>query len=89
MASGLPVVVSDAGGSPEVVQPEINGLLVPVKNVPALTGALTRLLADPDWARQLGRAASQRVAEHFSLNRLGLELNAIYLELLKPKNLWG
>jgi D-inositol-3-phosphate glycosyltransferase len=82
-------VVSEAGGSPEVVQSEVNGLLVPVKNVPALTRALIRLLADPDWARQLGLAALQRVAAHFSLNRLRQELNEIYLELLKQKKLRG
>lgn len=87
MASGLPVVVSDAGGSPEVVQSEVNGLLVPVKNVPALTQALIRLLADPDWAKQMGLAASQRVADNFSLDRLGQELNEMYLELVRQKNL--
>jgi len=87
MASGLPVVVSEAGGSPEVVQHEINGLLVPVKNVSALAQALIRLLDEPNWARQLGLAAARRVAEHFSLDRLGQELNEIYLDLIKQKNL--
>jgi glycosyltransferase involved in cell wall biosynthesis len=85
MASGLPVVVSEAGGSPEVIQSEVNGLLVPVKDVPALAQALIRLLADPDWAKQLGLAASQRVADFFSLDRLGQELNEIYAELVKQK----
>jgi glycosyltransferase involved in cell wall biosynthesis len=87
MASALPVVVSEAGGSPEVVQHEVNGLLVPVKNVSALAQALIRLLDDPEWARQLGLAASQRVVDHFSLDRLGQELNEIYLDLIKQKNL--
>ena len=87
MASGLPVVVSEAGGSPEVVQHEVNGLLVPVKNVSALAQALIRLLDDPDWAKQLGLAASQRVVDNFSLDRLGQELNEIYLDLIKQKNL--
>jgi glycosyltransferase involved in cell wall biosynthesis len=87
MASGLPVVVSDAGGSPEVVHHEVNGLLVPVKDVPALAQALERLLADPGWAKQLGSAASQRLANTFSLNRLGQELNGIYKELAHRKNL--
>ncbi len=87
MASGLPVVVSEAGGSPEVIQSEVNGLLVPVKNAPALAHALIRLLDDPDWAKQLGLAASQRVADYFSLDRLGQELNEIYAELVQQQNL--
>jgi L-malate glycosyltransferase len=87
MAAGLPVIVSEAGGSPEVVQHEVNGLLVPVKDASALAQALVRLLSDPDFAQNLGLAASQRVAANFSLDRLGRELNEIYLELVTRKNL--
>jgi L-malate glycosyltransferase len=87
MAAGLPIIVSKAGGSPEVVQHEVNGLLVPVKDAPALAQALVRLLSDPDFAQDLGLAASQRVAANFSLDRLGRELNEIYLELVARKNL--
>jgi glycosyltransferase involved in cell wall biosynthesis len=89
LATGLPVVVSKAGGSPEVVSHEVNGLLVPVKNVPALAHALIRLLDDSAWAEQLGRAASDRVAEQFSLDRLGGELNEIYVELVRRNQLCG
>ncbi len=87
MASGLPVVVTEAGGSPEVVQHEVNGLLVPVKDVEALALALIRLLSDPDLAKKLGLAASGHVAANFSLDRLGQELNEIYLELASRKHL--
>ena len=47
MAAGLPVVVTDVGGSPEVVQPEIDGLLIPAKDPSALAQALVRLLSRP------------------------------------------
>jgi glycosyltransferase involved in cell wall biosynthesis len=87
MASGLPVIVSEAGGSPEVVQHEVNGLLVPVKDAEALAQALIRLLSDPDLAEKLGLAAAERVAANFSLDRLGQELNEIYLELAVQKHL--
>jgi glycosyltransferase involved in cell wall biosynthesis len=86
MAAGLPVVVSNVGGSPEVVQHEIDGLLVPVKDVAALAQALIRLLSDPALAQRLGLAASQRVAGNFSLDRLGRELNEIYIKLCESKN---
>jgi glycosyltransferase involved in cell wall biosynthesis len=87
MAAGLPVVVSAVGGSPEVVQHEVNGLLVPVKDVAALAQALLRLLSDPALAERLGLAASRRVAANFSLERVGQELNDIYLKLIRQKNL--
>lgn len=85
MAMGLPVVVSQAGGSPEVVQDGVNGLLIPVKDPAALAQAVLRLLAQPGWARQLGQAAAQDVAAHFSLDRLGQELNNLYGQLVKEK----
>ncbi len=85
MALGLPVVVSEAGGSPEVVQHAVNGLLVPVKDPEALAQALGRLLANPPWAAQLGQAAAERVAAAFSLERLGQELNALYDHLVQAQ----
>ena len=87
MALGLPVVVSEAGGSPEVVQHEVNGLLVPVKDPQALAQALRRLLDHPPLAARLGQAAAQRVAAVFSLERLGQELNALYDNLVQGRQL--
>lgn len=81
MAVGLPVVVSTAGGSPEVVEHEKTGLLVPVRDSAALAQALRRLLADPAWARQLGQAAARQVANRFSLDRVGQELTTLYQAL--------
>jgi glycosyltransferase involved in cell wall biosynthesis len=87
MASGLPVIVSEAGGSPEVVQHEVNGLLVPVKDAEALAQALIRLLSDPVQAKKLGLAAAEHVAAKFSLLRLAQELNEIYLDLASRNHL--
>ncbi|MGQ9921885.1 MAG: glycosyltransferase, partial [Desulfobacca sp.] len=83
MALGLPVVVSEAGGSPEVVQHEVNGLLVPVKDPKTLAQAIGRLLDHPPLAARLGQAAAQRVAAVFSLERLAGELNALYDDLVQ------
>ena len=87
MAGGLPVIASEVGGTPEVVQHDVNGLLVPVKDPQALAQALIRLLADPALAKKLALAASGHVAANFSLDRLGQELNDIYLELAGRKKL--
>ena len=62
-----------------------NGLLIPPRDAGALAGALERLLADPAWARQLGANARAHVREHFSLDRLGREINEIYEELVEKK----
>jgi glycosyltransferase involved in cell wall biosynthesis len=85
MAAGLPVIATAVGGLPEVVTDGDNGLLIPPRDPDALAGALERLLADPAWARQLGAKARAHVREHFSLDRLGREINEIYKELAEKK----
>lgn len=85
MAAGLPVVASAVGGLPEVVQDGDNGLLIPPRDAGALAGALERLLTDPALARRLGANARAHVREHYSLNRLGREINEIYGELVEKK----
>jgi glycosyltransferase involved in cell wall biosynthesis len=85
MAAGLPVIVTEVGGLPEVVTDGENGLLIPVGDAEALARALRRLLAEPNWARQLGENARRRVRDHFSLDRLGRQINEIYEELVEKK----
>jgi glycosyltransferase involved in cell wall biosynthesis len=83
MAAGRPVIASAVGGLPEVVTDGDTGLLIPPRDADALAGALERLLGDPAWAQQLGASARDHVREHYSLERLGREINEIYAAL------WG
>lgn len=54
MASGLPVVVTDTGGTAELVTQGQNGEIVPWADVPALGAALHDLLHDEGRRRQMG-----------------------------------
>jgi len=85
MAAGLPVIATAVGGLPEVVTDGDNGLLIPPRDAEALAGALEQLLGDPEFARRLGANARDHVREHFSLERLGREINEIYGELVEKK----
>lgn len=60
MAAGLPAVVSDVGGIPELVLHEETGLVFPKDDVDALRKALLRVLDGPDLAARLGAAARAR-----------------------------
>ncbi len=62
---GRPVVGTAAGGIPDIVIPERNGLLVPPRDSERLAAALERLLADRDLAGRLGQAA-QGDADRFA-----------------------
>jgi len=73
------------GGLPEVVRHEENGLLIPVWDAAALAQSLARVLEAPAWAQSLGDQARQDIRTHYSLDRLGREINAIYEELVEKK----
>jgi glycosyltransferase involved in cell wall biosynthesis len=59
---GAPVIASDKGGNPEVVQHGVNGLLVPYVDVEALAAALVEAFAP-------GRRAALAANTHVGLER--------------------
>jgi glycosyltransferase involved in cell wall biosynthesis len=65
MQFGRPVVASAVGGSPEVVEDGVTGLLVPRSDARALADAVVRLLRDPDLRARMGAAAVRRAARDF------------------------
>jgi len=66
MGAGLPCVVTDVGGIPEVIEPGVNGILIDSRDHVALVEAVDGCMTDPTLRRDLGTAARQTV-----LDRLG------------------
>jgi glycosyltransferase involved in cell wall biosynthesis len=65
MALGLPVVVTDSGGSRELVREGVTGHVVPAGDVAALGRALASLMADEDRRRDMGQAAREHLFRYF------------------------
>jgi glycosyltransferase involved in cell wall biosynthesis len=65
MASGLPVICSIIGGTPDMIADGVNGMLMPQEDVAAITAALVRLAEDVAERERLGQAARQRAEEVF------------------------
>lgn len=82
MAAGLPLIISDVGGAAEVLGDNEFGVRVPPGNVDALARALLALATDDAERQRLGRAASQRVREHYDLRERVARLAACYDALL-------
>jgi glycosyltransferase involved in cell wall biosynthesis len=76
MASGLPVVTTDAPGLAEIVVDAAKpvGFLVPREEPAALANALSRLLLDPELSVAWGANARTHVRERFSLEAVGRRL---------------
>lgn len=83
LASGLPVVTTDAPGCREIVEPGKNGLLVPVGDARALADAMGRLLDDADARTAMGRSSRERAEQLFDANTLAGEIIQVYRNTAK------
>jgi glycosyltransferase involved in cell wall biosynthesis len=65
MATGRPVITTDAPGCRDAVQHGVNGLLVPVGNVPQLAAAMIQMIRHPELAEAFGRAGLRIARERY------------------------
>jgi glycosyltransferase involved in cell wall biosynthesis len=82
MALGKPVLASDAGGNPDLITAEVDGLLVPALDAAAWAEAIDRVLGAPALAARLGGAARHTARETFSLDRTVARTLAVYHSVL-------
>jgi glycosyltransferase involved in cell wall biosynthesis len=80
MATGRPVITTDAPGCRETVEHEINGLLVPVGDVPQLAAAMIRMIENPELAETYGSAGLRIARERYDA-RVVSEAMAAAMEL--------
>jgi glycosyltransferase involved in cell wall biosynthesis len=91
MAAGLPVVVTDTGGTAELVQEDANGLIVPWQNVDALSKSLAMLVRDGQARGRMGRQ-SRLIATRFSWSAVAdkyLELCSQIVDGIVPTSGFG
>ncbi len=83
MACGVPVVASDVGGLPEVVEHGVTGFLAPVGDVERMADYAVRILSDCATCRAFSQAARQRAVEHFHWMEIVPRYEALYTALLE------
>jgi glycosyltransferase involved in cell wall biosynthesis len=84
MATGKPVVATDAPGPREIVVPGETGYLLPPQDVEGFAAAVLRLLDRNDLRARLGEAGLGRVRECFSLQKQSEQLARIVQACLSP-----
>ena len=67
LAAGLPSIVTDVGGNPEIIDHNETGIVVPSRDIQTLSQAILQLVRDPLLAQRLAIQGKQRVHERFSL----------------------
>jgi glycosyltransferase involved in cell wall biosynthesis len=80
-ACGVPVIVSDVGGLPEVVRDGVSGFVVPVRDPAAIAARMQELAADPALRARMGAAGRAHAVQAYSWDRnAGLMLD-VYARL--------
>ncbi|TNJ66712.1 glycosyltransferase [Paenibacillus hemerocallicola] len=82
MACSLPLIVTDVGGNAEAVIDGHNGLVVPPRDVHALTDALLQLTGSDVERKSMGRKGRERVEKLFNLNVMESRYKEMYRRLL-------
>ncbi|GAB4396805.1 MAG: hypothetical protein OHK0053_11760 [Microscillaceae bacterium] len=83
MASGLPVIGTASGGTPELIQSEETGILIPPQDAMALAQAIAYLYQNPEKARLLGQKAQASVQARFHYRVQVEKIQALWQKLME------
>ncbi len=83
MACGCPVIATRTGAFPQIIEPEKNGWIVPLRDRAALRKALESAMKEPQKLSEMGRLARQRMEECFSIEKEAENLAKVYEEVFE------
>ncbi len=86
MAAGIPVVATRVGGVPDLVTPDVNGLLVEPGDVEGLAREIAALLRDPERRAVMGANGRRRQLLEFDINLMLRRIELLYEELFRVTN---
>ncbi len=82
MIGGAVPIVTDSGGSPELVQHGISGFVVPPGEAQPITERILELYNDRELHERLSKAAQDRIRNDFTVEETARQTMALYRELL-------
>lgn len=77
-ALGKPILATDAGGNPEIIENGVNGYLLKLEDSVHLAESVISLLNQPDYRQKLGTAAKDIVRTKFSIEKMITEFYKLY-----------
>jgi L-malate glycosyltransferase len=86
LACGVPVVATATEGAREIVEDGVTGLIVPLGDVSALASSVVALLEDEPRRLAFGARARDSARERFSLERMTVATESIYIEAMRRTN---
>jgi glycosyltransferase involved in cell wall biosynthesis len=82
MVAGRAVIATAVGGTPELVDHGVTGLLIPPSNVPALADALRAVLETPGRAAQMGDTAGRRAHDTLTWEVVAQQIESVYRDVM-------
>lgn len=86
MSSGLPIVACDNGVMRELVIDRQSGFLCGIDDIAGYVKGIRTIADNPDMARQMGQLNRVRVEQHFTLDRMVTQYQALFAELADRGN---
>jgi L-malate glycosyltransferase len=80
MASGVPVLATPTGGTPELIEHGRNGWLVPLRDEDRLVSAIIKLIGERELSAQLAKQARERITSRFGMDQYISEIQNFYRE---------
>jgi len=80
-AAKIPLVVSDTGGLPEVVQHEVTGIVTRVNDANSLADGIINVLRNPNHAQTLVNNAQSDLKERFAWDLLAAQTEDVFLKV--------
>ncbi len=86
MAAGVPVLASQVGGVPDLIEPDKTGLFCDPARPESFRAGVAKLLGDPPWARQLAATARAEALRRFHPQVIARKHLEIYQQVMtRPK----
>ena len=83
LSTGLPVLATSVGGTPDVIRHEVDGYLIPPDDRQAIKRGLLLLLSDETLRARLGKSGRTRILSDYSLEFVAERLGRLYEKLLR------
>lgn len=81
MASGLPVIATTVGGVPEIIEPLVNGFLVPPQQPKKLARAINKLLASYKIRKKIGDINRYKAETEYDIKVVCEKFDKLYKKL--------
>jgi len=89
MSQSVPVIASNAGGVPEIIEQDHCGLMYEVADIEGLVRCAKKLLTNDSLRQRMGGFAVKRVKEHFTIQSTVAKVEDVYRTVLSQKAISG